>query len=134
MPKRLSAICLFAAGLCASGAALDGLQVFAWARMFCAYAHQMSVQQAATETMDGSKPCSLCRALRRVRNESQRDQPAAYIAGITTKLILIADKPARLVFAREREAWPDVHAGAMPCRVDPVPLPPPRALVTRLAV
>lgn len=134
MPRRLSLFCLFAAWLCASGAALEGVQVYAWGRMFCAYVHEMPVQEAAAETMDGNKPCPLCRALREARAQSQRDQPAASVGGDGAKLVLIADEPASLVFAREREAWPIVGAAPSASRVDPVPLPPPRTAVAGQAV
>lgn len=128
MPRRLSLFCLFAAWLCASGAVLDGVQVYAWGRMFMAYSHQMPVEQAAAETMDGTKPCPLCLALRHAREQSQHQQPVANVATDVARLILIAEEPAQLVFTREREPWPALAASLPTSRVDPVPLPPPRVL------
>ncbi len=128
MSRRLSLIALFAAWLCASGAMLDVVQVFAWARMFTRYAETMPVGEAALETMDASKPCPICMAVRRARQESKPKQPAS-IAGSTTKLDLVCHEAEAPVFAREPEAWPDVGTPTPGARREPVPVPPPRPAV-----
>ncbi|HVU32677.1 MAG TPA: hypothetical protein VHE61_04535 [Opitutaceae bacterium] len=134
MPKRLSIVCLLAAWLCASGAVLDGVQVYAWGRMFLRYTHGMSVAQAAAETMDGSKPCPLCLAVRRAREQSEHQQPVSASGTDAAKLILIADEAPPLVLAREMETWPIVVLGQPPSRRDAVPVPPPRVSAAGLAV
>jgi hypothetical protein len=128
MRRSIALFCLLAAWLCASGAVLDGVQVYAWGRMFMGYARQMPVNQAAAETMDGNKPCSLCLALRRAREQEQHEQPAVALDRDVVKLVLIADEPATLVFARECEPWPPVVAVRPPSRARTVLLTPPRAV------
>lgn len=102
MPKCFSALCLFAAWLCASGAALHGVQFYAWGRMVVAYAREMPVIEAVAEAVDGSKPCALCLALRHVREESQHEQPAATSDTCAAKVVLITEEPTALVFNRGR--------------------------------
>ena len=48
------------AWLCANGALLDLVQVFAWSRMFAGYTQTMTVGAALRETFDPAKPCELC--------------------------------------------------------------------------
>src|SRR5277367_3965041 len=61
--RRLPAISLICAALCASGTLLDMAQVFAWTRMFAGYARNESIAAAARETFDPAKPCALCCAV-----------------------------------------------------------------------
>lgn len=124
--KRLSIIALFAAWFCASGAVLDVAQVFAWGRMFSEYSQSMSVEAAAIETMDGSKPCPICLAIRRAREESARQHAPAGIATHSVKLDLVFHDVPSPYLARPNEGWIEVAASTPQVRHDRVPTPPPR--------
>ena len=125
MPRRLSLIALFAAWFCASGAMLDIVQVFAWAKMFAGYAQTESVGQAAVEAMDPGKPCQLCLAVRRAREESNRDASASLPAA-AEKLVLAFQEEVPAVFSRETIAWTDAVIRTPSSWARPVPVPPPR--------
>lgn len=125
MSRRFSIIALFAAWFCASGSMLNVIQVFAWARMFAGYTHQMSIEAAALETMDPGKPCPICRAIRRARDQSERKQPANLAVNVE-KLVLVLHQVDPVVFDREIEAWPDAEFATPNSWSAPVPVPPPR--------
>lgn len=126
MPKRLSSICLFLAWLCASGALLDTVQVFAWARMFAGYARTMSVVEAAIETMDPGKPCPICLAVRRARDSQRPKQPAVPPASVA-RMLLVPVQNEPFVLPSIRPEWPEAVPVAMASWLTPVSVPPPRA-------
>lgn len=129
MPRRLSIIALFAAWLCASGAMLDVVQVFAWAKMFTRYTQAMPVGEAAAETFDPSKPCRICLAVRRARDESKSEQPAR-IATDVHKVVLVFHEVEAVVFAHNLEGWPETQIAELNTWRAPVPVPPPRRIAT----
>lgn len=132
MPRRLSFIALFAAWLCASGAMLDVVQVFAWTRMFTRYAEAMPIEAAAVETLDLTKPCPLCLAIRRARDESQRQQPVD-VAANAGKIVLVVHEIEPVLFAPPREPWADALTDTPSSWIAPTPVPPPRAATGLLA-
>ena len=126
MPRRIASVCLLCAWLCASSAVLDVAQVFAWARMFGGYARTESVLEAARDTFDPGRPCALCRAVSRAREEAGRQAAVPRQSG-TEKLILVIERPPVFLAARDREGWPAPSAAASSSRSAEVPVPPPRA-------
>ncbi|HEX3730969.1 MAG TPA: hypothetical protein VHV47_14250 [Opitutaceae bacterium] len=125
MPRlRLSALLL--AWLCASGAALDLAQVFAWGRMFAGYARHESLAAAASETFDPAKPCDLCRAVTKAREQSKESQPAIPAAG-AERLWLVCERPAPVILNPSRPVWTEIRREAPVPWSLTVPVPPPRA-------
>lgn len=133
MSKRLSIIALFAAWLCASGAMLDVVQVFAWARMFTGYVHTMPLAEAASETLDADKPCPICQAVRRAREDSTNQQPVNAASSVE-KLLLAFETTEPVMLAREMESWPESREHTPLSWRAPVPVPPPRINATDSAV
>ena len=95
MARRLPALSLLLAWLCASGAMLDVAQVAAWARMFAGYVRTESVAAAARETFDPAKPCQICRAVSKAR-AAAAPRAAVPSAG-PEKIILIFERSALLL-------------------------------------
>jgi len=123
--RFLCASCLLLAWLCANGAALDLMQVFAWGRMFAGYAHEMPVETALAETFDPARPCPLCVAVQQARKTGREPGPAA-APNAAIKLVLIAQE----MDAMEPPAVPGDRLEGFPMRAamrrDPVPVPPPK--------
>jgi hypothetical protein len=123
--RLLCALGLLLAWLCANGAALDLMQVFAWGRMFAGYAHEMPVETALARTFDPAQPCPLCRAVQAARRAGREHSPASPPVP-AAKLILISQPPEAVrppaVPGRRLDTGP---VGAA-VRHDPVPVPPPR--------
>jgi hypothetical protein len=126
MFRRLPAISLVCAWLCASGAMLDVAQVFAWTRMFTGYARNESVIAAVRDTFDPGRPCQLCRALGCAREASARGAPAIPNAG-GERMILILERPELFFAASPDGAWPEFGGVRAAARACDVPVPPPRA-------
>lgn len=126
MPRRLSIIALLAAWLCASGAMLDGVQVFAWTRMFVRYAQQTTIAEAAAETMDASKPCPICLAVRKARASSNDEAPVVISRNLERVVLLFHEVPP-VVFAPEGAPWPHPTQTTAESWSAPVAVPPPRA-------
>ena len=126
MPKRLSIVCLLAAWLCADGNLLDVTQVVAWARMFAGYAQTHSIAEAAALTVDPSRPCDLCKAVRRARESSEPGHVPAATAAVQ-KFLFAQPESAALVLSPPGREWPEWLKKTGPTRSEPVPVPPPRA-------
>jgi len=123
--RLICASCLLLAWLCANGAVLDLMQVFAWGRMFTAYAHEMPVETALARTFDPARPCPLCLAVRQARRADRGPSPAAAPApGV--KLVLIAQAPAVVMPPAIRGCRLVAGSVRAAVRRDPVPVPPPR--------
>jgi hypothetical protein len=127
MPRRVSIIALFAAWFCASGAMLDVFQVLAWAKMFTQNTQLMPVAEAVVETFDPNKPCPICMAVRRAREESRREQPANAAREIE-KIVLTLHEVDPVILDRESEDWPAALVAAPKTWCIPVPVPPPRSM------
>jgi hypothetical protein len=131
MFKRVSSICLFFAWLCASGALLDTIQVYAWARMFIGYTQSMSIAEAAVKTMDPEKPCPICLAVRRAR-EAEPHQQSAFIPTSAVKMLLAHVQNEPFILSPNRPEWPESHPVLMASWRPPVPVPPPRTPIRSL--
>ncbi len=126
MARRLPAISLLCAWLCASGAMLDVTQVFAWTRMFTGYAGTESFAAAVRDTFDPGRPCEICRAVSRAREASGDRAPAVPPSG-SDRMILICERSDVFVAGSAKRAWPDVPSSRAMARSGDVPVPPPRA-------
>jgi hypothetical protein len=123
--RACSIACLFFAGLCAIGGVWNGVQVFAWSRMFAGYARELTVSEALRATFDPAKPCELCRAVSKAR-ETERQQVPLAAERSAEKLLLAFHTPAQLWFLPSRPAWPAARPPFAPRRTEAVPVPPPR--------
>lgn len=128
MRKKFAITCLLLAWLCANGALLDMVQVFAWGKMFSGYAKTMPVATALRETFDPAKPCEMCIGVANAKEElSQRNLPATAERDSHKLLLLACDAPAAFILANPPERWPAILASTAPSRSESVPVPPPRA-------
>jgi hypothetical protein len=116
---------LVIAWLCANGAFLDVVQVFAWGRMFVGYARTLSIAEAAVQTFDPGKPCPICLAVRRARATEKRRQSAAVPTSVT-KALLARMQNEPFILPLIRPEWPDADSVMMGSWLPPVPVPPPR--------
>lgn len=127
MRKKIASLCLLWAWLCANGAVLDAVQVFAWGRMFTGYAQSMPLAAALRETLDPTKPCELCGVVSNAKADwGQQELPASNEQS-SGKLVLALDVPAQFVLTATPGDWPPALASAAPRRTERVPVPPPRA-------
>lgn len=128
MRKPVATVALLLAWLCANGALLDLVQVFAWSRMFAGYTQTMTVRAALTETFDPAKPCELCLGVADAKEDlSQKPLPVPIERSADKQLILALHTPGKVVIASSPEGWPAAVARAGPMRSERVPVPPPRA-------
>lgn len=126
MRKPLASICLLFAWLCANGALLDGVQVFAWAKMFAGYSQTMSASAALRATFDPAKPCDMCIGVAAAK-ETARQQLPHVVEHSAEKLLLALHTPAPVIFVNSPGDWPAAFANVAPARERSVPVPPPRA-------
>ena len=126
MRRHVAAFSLFFAWLCANGALLDGVQVFAWAKMFAGYSQTMDVRAALRATFDPSKPCEMCVGVAVAKETAKQQLPSA-VERSAEKLVLALHAPAPLVISHFPGRWPPALARAAPMRAASVPVPPPRA-------
>jgi hypothetical protein len=124
--RRCSILCLCFAWICANGAMLDAVQVFAWTRMFAGYACALPVGAALRATFDPARPCELCRAVAQAEASAQREAPVLPVRS-GEKLVLACPLLAALIFPAPRESWPHAEPELAPARVEAVPVRPPRA-------
>lgn len=126
MRRTVAILSLTLAWLFANGAALDAMQVFAWARMVRDFTQAgLTFERAVTKALDGSAPCAICSAVDQARQE-QKQTPAEVARG-TEKIVLVCQAPAPLFFPAPPTDWPAAFVSTGLRRTDPVPVPPPRA-------
>lgn len=126
MRPKLASLALVFAWLCANGALLDVVQVFAWAKMFSGNAETMSVGAALQKTFDPKHRCKMCLGVTAAKKSTQEHQPRAAEQS-AEKFLLALHRSAPLVIGKTPGAWPAVLPWAAPSRTDAVPVPPPRA-------
>ena len=126
MRKSVAISSLLVAWLCANGALLDGVQVFAWAKMFAGYAQTMSMAAALRETFDPAKPCEMCVGVAVAKEATKRQVPPT-VERSAEKIVLALEAAGRTVLAPLPDAWPPVAVLTALSRRDDVPVPPPRA-------
>jgi hypothetical protein len=122
----LASFSLLFAWLCANGALLDGVQVFAWAKMFAGYSETMSAGAALRATFDPAKPCEMCVGVAQAKETAREQMPHA-VERAAEKLLLALHAPTTVIFAVPPESWPAALPSIGSTRVDSVPVPPPRA-------
>lgn len=126
MPRLLAPIALLTAWLCASGAALDLAQAFAWARMFGSYVHSESVIAAAKDTFDPDRPCPICKAVSHARDEAKQQAPAQKSPS-SEKFYWVLVSQVGWVGRASGASWTESEPALPFSRVCEVPVPPPRA-------
>jgi hypothetical protein len=124
--KNVAILSLLFAWLCANGALLDGVQVFAWAKMFAGYTQTMTVAAALRETFDPAKPCEMCLGVAAAKDTARKQLPAS-VENSTEKIVLALEAANKIVQAPVPDAWPPLAAVAALSRSEAVPVPPPRA-------
>ncbi len=127
MRSKCSIVCLLFAWLCANGALLDVVQVFAWGKMFSENARTMPVCAAVSATFDPARACELCLSVATAKDAAEKQLPGAVERTGADRLLLALDAPVRPVFVTPSADWPATLASVAPSRTDPVPVPPPRA-------
>ncbi len=125
--KNLSIAALLFAWLCANGALLDFVQVFAWGKMFSENACTMSVTAALQATFDPAQACDICVSVAAAKDSTEKQSPASVERASAEKLLLALHAPARPFFISPAADWPETLASVAPSRTESVPVPPPRA-------
>ena len=127
MKKKIAISCLLFAWICANGALLDVVQVFAWGKMFSGYSKNMSVAAALKETFDPAKPCEMCIGVATAKEDlGQKNLPVS-VEQNSGKLVLALQASPTFVLVNVPDAWPSERACTIPIRSESVPVPPPRA-------
>ncbi len=126
MRKNLAIASLLFAWLCANGALLDAVQVFAWGKMFAENARTQPLGEALLSTFDPAKPCALCLGVAAAKDAAARELPAAIERTAAEKFLLALHTPTLPFFTVPSADWPVTLASIRPSRTEPVPLPPPR--------
>lgn len=126
MRKKVATLSLLLAWLCANGALLDGVQVFAWAKMFAGYARVMPMGEALRVTFDPNRPCDMCLGIAAAKEHAKQQLPQTPEQTLE-KLLLAYHASTVFIVPQEPTQWPAVLASTAPSRVEKVPVPPPRA-------
>jgi hypothetical protein len=126
--RRLPILALLGAWICANGALLDAVQVFAWARMFSQYARTMDAGAALSRTFDPSRPCNLCRTVSRARDHAKTQLPAA-VENSGEKLILAFHQPRPVFFLKDPAEWEHDSPACVQDRSGPRSSSPPAELI-----
>jgi hypothetical protein len=123
---RFAIFSLLAAWLLATGSQWDVVQVIAWGRMFTGYVSTMSVGRALEETFDADKPCALCCAVSKAKEQEKQQLPPEI--RLREKLLLIFQPTAEFVATvLNGNRWPGVECVLTGRgRAEPA-VPPPRA-------
>lgn len=127
MRRTLAITSLLFAWLCANGALLDAVQVFAWGKMFTENARTLPLREALAATFDPAKPCEFCLGVAAAKETAKQQLPSSVEHASTEKLLLALHTSTPPFFISPSAAWPVTLASVPPSRTDPVPLPPPRA-------
>jgi hypothetical protein len=124
--QKLSITCLLFAWLCANGALLDAVQVFAWGKMFSENLQTMRVITAFQATFDPGRACHLCVSVATAKDTAREQLPGSVERASGEKLVLALHATPPPVFLSPSADWPATLASVPPSRTEPVPLPPPR--------
>jgi hypothetical protein len=68
---------LLFAWLCANGALLDAVQVFAWGKMFAENARSQPLGAALRATFDPAKPCQFCLGVAAAKETAKQQLPSS---------------------------------------------------------
>jgi hypothetical protein len=124
--KNLAITSLLFAWLCANGALLEAVQVFAWGKMFSENLQTMRVATALRATFDPARACEFCLGVAAAKETAKQQLPGSVDQPSTEKLVLALHSSARPFFLSPSADWPVTLASVPPSRTEPVPLPPPR--------
>jgi hypothetical protein len=124
--RKVAILSLLLAWLCANGALLDGVQVFAWVKMFAGYNQTMSVAAALRETFDPAKPCEMCLGVAAAKDAAKKQVPQT-VEFSAEKITLAFETANKIVLTPMPEPWPPMVAVVPQSRSEAVPVPPPRA-------
>ena len=126
MKKNVAIASLLLAWLCANGALLDLVQVFAWGKMFSGYVKTMPVAAALRETFDPAKPCDMCVSVASAKGDLEQKSAPATVARDGERLLLAFHTVTPIIFVKAKAEWPAALASVATVRREPVPVPPPR--------
>jgi hypothetical protein len=128
MRHKIAIISLLTAWFLATGSQWDFVQTFAWAKMLAGYAKVMPLSEAVAETFDADKPCALCRAVTRAKQQQDNSPPPE--ANLRAKLIYIFQPtPAFVITLRPGRPWSLNDWVLPPTEKSAPPVPPPRGQV-----
>ncbi len=126
--RRFALFSLLTAWLFATGSQWDVVQVFAWGKMFIGYARTASVSAALEQTFDPEKPCALCCAVRKAKQQQESKAPPPEVR-LRDKVLLIF-QPVVVLLARvpDKNIWRCHEVAPLSAgRAEP-PVPPPRGV------
>ena len=126
MRRKLSLLCLVFAWICANGVVWNVVQVVGWAKMLHDNAQVMPLDRAVQVTFSGEAPCELCRAAQKGK-QAERQLPAEAALGATERILFVTEAAPEPVLVPPGNEWPGVAVATGLQRIDPVPVPPPRA-------
>jgi len=125
MRQKLAILSLLTAWFFATGSQWDFIQSFAWARMMVGYAKVMPLREAVAQTFDPAKPCPLCRAVSKAKQQQDRSLPPE--VNLRAKLVMIFQPAAKFVATVHQEvSW--LRSDWAPPKTErpSPPVPPPR--------
>lgn len=129
MRQRFAIFSLLIAWLLATGSQWDLVQTFAWGRMFLGYAKTMSLLDAAKETFDPEKPCALCCAVRKAKQQ-QNNSSLPPETKLREKLLLVFQPSPSVVFlSLETNSWSLSDLLPLSAERAAPPNPPPRGML-----
>jgi len=125
MRQRFALFSLFTAWFLATGSQWDIVQTFAWARMMVGYAQTMPLDEAVAQTFDPAKPCPLCLAVSKAKQQQDRSLPPEI--NLRTKLVMLFQPATKFVAAVHQEnAWLRADWNLPTTERPSPPVPPPR--------
>lgn len=125
MRQRIAIFSLFIAWLLATGSQWDLMQVFAWGRMFAGYVNTMSVGHALEETFDTDKPCALCLAVGKAKQQEDKTLPPE--VRLRDKMLLVFQPvPVLLATTPGTNQWLIHERKPLSTGRASPPVPPPR--------
>jgi hypothetical protein len=126
MCRRFVQICLLAAGLLATGSQWDFVQVVAWTRMTADNLRTMTLGEALEHAFISDKPCGLCRAVSKARQQQPGSLPSD--EKLREKIVLMYETtPRQVATAAEPEGLPQSDWKPDGAERPAPPAPPPRA-------
>jgi hypothetical protein len=115
---------LIATLLVSMGGHLALLQTIAWGNMLVEFSSESSLSEAMDKTFDGEHPCSLCKVVRKSKNEEEKKP----LLKAEMKMEVALPAPVKVPFPRSTEIEFRVteYAGTFGEVFPAVPMQPPR--------
>ena len=127
MRRTFAITSLLLAWLCANGALLDAVQVFAWGKMFTENVRTLPLTVALNATFDPARPCEFCLGVAAAKETAKQQLPSSVELASTEKLLLALHTSSPPFFVSPSADWPVTLTSVPPSRTRSVPVPPPRA-------